>query len=108
MVIQKHEIAGPVISFLERGMKLQGNIGAPELLTLTGSLVRDGNGVSISGRTLGCPVVATAVYASVLIPALYIAALAVVPIPAALLCWGLCSSCWISWPWCVFADREFV
>ena len=42
-------------------MKLQGNMGAPELLTSTGSLVRDGTGVSISGRTLECPVVATAV-----------------------------------------------
>ena len=89
-------------------MKLQGNMGAPGLLTSTGSLVTDATGVSIPGRTLGCPVVATAVYTSVLIPALYIAALAVVPIPAGLLCWGWCSSCWISWTWCFFADREFV
>ena len=50
------------------------------------SLVRDGTMVSISGRTLGCPVVATAVYTSVLIPALYIAALAMVPISAGMLC----------------------
>ena len=70
-------------------MKLQGNMGAPGLLTSTRSLVRDGTGVSISGRTSVCPVVAAAVYTSVLIPALYIAALAVVPIPAGLLCWGL-------------------
>ena len=69
-------------------MKLQGNMRAPGLITSTGSLVRDGTGVSISGRTLGCPVVATAVYTSVLIPALYIAVLGVVPIPACLLCWG--------------------
>ena len=69
-------------------MKLQANMGAPWLLRSTGSLVRGGTGVSISGRTLGCPVVATAVYARVLIPALYIAALGVVPILAGLLCWG--------------------
>ena len=51
-------------------MKLQSNMRAPGLLTSTVSLVRDGTGVSISGRTLWCPVVASAVYTSVLIPAL--------------------------------------
>lgn len=69
-------------------MKLGGDTGAPGLLTSAGAPVKSGKEGSVSGRKLECPMAATTVYTSQLIATLYIAALAMVPILASLLCWG--------------------
>jgi len=66
---------------------ITGERGVLGQLASVGSLVRSGKRACVSGRALWCSVVALTVYTGMLVATLYIAALAMVPIPAGLLCY---------------------